>query len=88
MFTNVYFILKFYVFTTLTEKQWKCKVCHRIYSSIQSLNQHMKVHDDSKGFKCDVCLKVFPSKSDFQRHYRTHTGEKSFVTENLLENLT
>ena len=60
-------------------KPFECQVRHRKYSSKQSLNQHMKIHDDSKSHKCDVCLKVFSSKSLLKRHYRTHTGEKPFA---------
>ena len=56
-------------------------MCHRKYSSIKSLNQHIKIHDDSKGFKCGVCLKVFDKKSNFVHHYRTHTREKPFACE-------
>ena len=66
-------------FYIVTEKILNCQVCHRKYSNKHSLNQHMKVHDESKSFKCDVCLKVFPSKSELKRHYRTHTGEKPFA---------
>ena len=66
-------------FTKLTEKHFNCQVCQRSYSSKYVLNQHMKIHDDSKGFKCDVCLKVFQSNSKLVSHYRTHTGEKPFA---------
>ena len=59
-----------------TEKKFKCKVCHRSYSHKNNLNQHMKIHDESKAFKCDVCLKLFSNQKDFKRHYRIHTGEK------------
>ena len=63
----------------LTEKSFKCQVCHRSYSKKSDQHQHMKVHDELKCFKCDVCLKVFHSESSLERHYRKHTGEKPFV---------
>ena len=63
----------------LTEKKFNCQVCHRSYSNKYSLNQHMKIHDESKAFKCDVCLKIFLYKNDLKRHYRIHTGEKPFA---------
>ena len=44
-----------------------------------SLNNHIKVHDESKALKCDVCLKLFSTKRDLEFHYRTHTGEKPFA---------
>ena len=62
-----------------TESQFSCQVCNRSYLSKKALNQHMKVHDDSKASKCDVCLKNFPNKSELKMHYRTHTGEKPFA---------
>ena len=49
-------------FLFLTGKIFSCQICHRSYSSKYILNQHMKVHDESKNFKCDVCLKVFFKK--------------------------
>ena len=67
------------MYIIFTEKQFNCQVCHRSYSNKKSLNQHMKIHDNSKGFKCDVCLKMFQSKSHLKRHYTTHTGEKPFT---------
>ena len=62
-----------------TEKLFNYKICHKSYSSKYTLNQHMKIHDESKAFKCDVCLKLFCSKSKLEVHYRTHTGEKPFA---------
>ena len=58
---------------------FKCQICDKRYLSIETLNQHIKIHDESKAFKCDVCLKVFPYKSKLQIHYRIHTGEKPFA---------
>ena len=63
----------------LTEKLFKCQICDKRYSSKKSLNQHMNIHDKSKGFKCDVCFKVFPYRSKLKTHYRTHTGVKPFA---------
>ena len=63
----------------LTEKKFNCQVCDRSYSNKRSLNQHMKIHDESKAFKCDICMKIFPSKSKLELHCRTHTGEKPFA---------
>ena len=58
---------------------FKCQTCDKRYSSKKSLNQHIKIHDESNAFKCDVCLKVFSNQKDFNRHYRIHTGEKPFA---------
>ena len=73
------------------EKPFECQVCHKKYSSKKYLNQHKKIHDDSKSFKCDVCLKVFSSKSKLVANYRTHTGKNhlldKFVIKSLLLNL-
>ena len=62
-----------------TENRFECDICHKSYSNKGNLNQHMKVHDDSKRFKCDICLKGFHQKSNLVQHYRTHSGEKSFA---------
>ena len=76
-FDNVSVILE--CIKLFAEKSFECQVCNRKYSSKQSLNQHMRIHDDSKSHKCDVCLKVFHNKSQLKMHYRTHTGEKPFA---------
>ena len=67
--------------TLFSEKLFKCKVCDKKFSRKGNLNQHMKIHDESKAFKCDVCLKLFAAKSLLKLHYRTHTGEKPFACE-------
>ena len=65
--------------TLLAEKLFSCQICRKTYCNKQSLNQHMKVHDESKALKCDVCFKLFSHKSGLTRHYRIHTGEKPFA---------
>jgi len=58
------------------KKKYHCDVCGRGYTTRSNLNQHMKVHDESRGHKCDVCWRVFPSNAHLTAHYKTHTGEK------------
>ena len=45
-------VLKF--IKLFAEKSFECQVCHRKYSSKKSLNQHMRIQDNSKAHKCDV----------------------------------
>ena len=60
------------------KKKYHCDVCGRGYTTRSNLNQHAKVHDESRGHKCDVCWRVFPSNAHLTAHYKTHTG--SFCT--------
>ena len=43
----------------LKEKLFSFEVCLKNYSSKRGLNDHMKIHDESKAFKCDVLWQVF-----------------------------
>ena len=72
------------VFTQTTnpiEQRFECQVCHRSYANHYTLNNHTRIHEDSRLFECDVCWKKFTFYSQLKDHYRTHTGEKPFACE-------
>ena len=58
---------------TKKDQKFDCKTCNKRYSSVKSLRQHAKVHDESNPHKCTVCMKIFPYKSGLERHYTKHT---------------
>ena len=62
------------------EERFECKTCNRRYSSIKSLRQHTKIHEESNPHKCIICMKVFTYKSALERHYTKHTKPHIFST--------
>lgn len=55
-------------------------MCDKGFTRKQSLNRHIKVHDDStKVFTCTFCPKTFRSSSNMKRHIMSHTGEKNQI---------
>ncbi|XP_036949845.1 zinc finger and SCAN domain-containing protein 31-like [Acanthopagrus latus] len=44
-------------------KPFNCTISGKRYPQRNSLNDHMKLHSQSKGFSCSVCKKMFPCSS-------------------------
>ena len=68
--------------TTMVE----CILCKKVLASKNSLNVHMKTHDDKKEFSCDTCGKEFALKAHLQRHNLIHTGAKPYKCEDCGKN--
>jgi len=62
------------------KKEFKCVVCDKIFSSLNSLNCHKGEHDDeSKQFKCEICDKLFGWKTTLKRHKQSVHSETRLV---------
>ena len=61
-----------------SEKPFECDICHKRYSSRQSLRNHKRIHTDQYPFKCGICDKGFYNCAILKIHKRIHTGEKPF----------
>lgn len=60
------------------EIKYFCEVCEKGFTRKQSLNRHVKVHDEStKVFTCTFCPKSFRTTANLKRHLISHTGEKT-----------
>ncbi|KAK7074047.1 hypothetical protein SK128_010117, partial [Halocaridina rubra] len=55
-----------------------CKVCHKMFSQVEQLQTHMRVHGSNNSYRCDQCEKTFNKISNLQIHLRTHSGERPF----------
>jgi len=53
-------------------KQHYCETCNKIFSSSQTLTNHMKLHTKELEFRCDICGKYYVSRSVLGNHLKTH----------------
>lgn len=54
-----------------------CHICKKLVFS-SGLEEHIRLHTESKAFECNLCKKVFSNRGNLNQHYRIHTGEKPF----------
>lgn len=59
-------------------KEHKCYMCHKVFTTIAGLKQHLQVHSGQKDFFCSVCNKSFSSASSLRNHQMTHVTEKLY----------
>lgn len=57
---------------TSTNEIYKCNSCERVFTKLQSLNQHARVHDENGNFTCDICKTVFRISFCFKVHMFLH----------------
>lgn len=58
------------------EKQHKCLICDKFFTTVANLNIHLKSHAGDKPYKCSICAKGFIQSNNLSTHMKTHTGEK------------
>jgi uncharacterized Zn-finger protein len=58
------------------EKQHKCLICDKFFTTVANLNVHLRSHAGDKPYKCSVCQKGFIQSNNLSTHMKTHTGEK------------
>ena len=54
------------------------KICFKTYTSVATLNNHMRLHEVSSLFRCEYCGKGFTQNHHLKRHLRIHTGITPF----------
>jgi KRAB domain-containing zinc finger protein len=47
---------------------FNCDLCRKVFSSKQSLSNHLLLHNDERRFGCDVCDKKFVSSGALHNH--------------------
>lgn len=64
--------------THLTNKPFKCSVCHLVCKSQSNLKIHMRIHTGERPFVCSVCGKGFTISANLKKHMETHSRNKLF----------
>ena len=61
--------------------KFECKVCQHTFTRIESVHQHMAIHDETLAMKCDLCDEKFAWKSTLRKHRMTvHDGITTELT--------
>jgi uncharacterized Zn-finger protein len=58
------------------DKQHKCLICDKFFTTVANLNIHLKCHAGDKPYKCSICGKGFIQSNNLSTHMKIHTGEK------------
>lgn len=57
---------------------FRCDICDKPFDDVALLNEHIKLHNETKPHICRFCGKAFTVPSGLAVHERTHTGEKPY----------
>ena len=57
-----------------------CHVCHKNFSSLPGLKEHMVGHSDRRDFSCHICGKTFAKRKCWRQHLRVHEGKRHVCT--------
>ena len=60
--------------TANNEKNHRCDVCSKGFSSKIVLKDHMNIHTGEKPYKCKFCSSCFASRGNHAMHERGHLG--------------
>lgn len=55
---------------------YRCEICHRSFTSLQSLHRHQQYRNTERGYKCTLCCKIFEHSQDLKKHLQNHVGER------------
>ncbi|PSN50470.1 hypothetical protein C0J52_10708 [Blattella germanica] len=55
-----------------------CDICNKSFARKDSLNGHIRTHENIRPYACIVCGKAFPAKSRLTQHLRIHSTDRPF----------
>lgn len=60
-------------------EKFECGYCRRKFQTLESRNNHERIHTNEKPFECDLCHKFYNNLVSIAVHMRVHTGEKPYI---------
>ncbi|XP_041843183.1 zinc finger protein 791 [Melanotaenia boesemani] len=64
------------VLDTSRQGHYRCEICNRSFTSLQSLHRHQQYRNTERGYKCTLCCKIFEDRQDLKKHLQSHISEK------------
>ena len=62
---------------------YKCDLCKKSFTRVDSLGRHIKIHTGAKPFQCKFCDKKFPQNDQLKEHKaRQHYESKNIKCDN------
>lgn len=55
---------------------YRCEICSRSFTSLQSLHRHQQYRNTERGYKCTLCCKIFEGRQDLKGHLQDHVNER------------
>lgn len=59
-------------------KPYECDVCHKRFTQLGGVLQHMRMHTGDRPYPCTFCPKAFTQKSGLDQHLRIHTKVRPY----------
>lgn len=69
--------------THLGKREYKCVICLKMFSSVRTLNSHIKKHNNRNNgrqmqqYKCTMCIRIFNSPVKAKAHLAVHNENGS-----------
>ena len=63
------------------DKDFRCEICSRKFTSAQGLQRHEETHTDERHFTCKTCSKSFKRAHTLAVHEQTHCDDKFRCTQ-------
>jgi hypothetical protein len=60
----------------ITDQNFLCHLCNMPQFSADSLNEHLKIHEDNKEFQCTHCFSKFCTNAGLSKHLKIHKTEE------------
>ncbi|XP_077595169.1 zinc finger protein 646 [Stigmatopora nigra] len=57
---------------------FSCSACHKEFSNLMALKNHLRIHKEPKRYQCSECGKAFRVSTQLICHRRIHSKEKPF----------
>nr|XP_023012591.1 zinc finger protein 664-like isoform X1 [Leptinotarsa decemlineata] len=81
IFSNKYLMRRHMKNVHATEKNFKCELCERTFTSAVYLNAHKRYHSGDRPHICSFCGKGFITTSDLYHHEKIHVNKRAYRCE-------